>query len=81
MDMATPAQIRAARAMLNWPQTELANRAGISKTALVAIELGNSDPKASTLRAIRTALEDAGVEFGEAPGRFVVSIAKNRAGG
>jgi predicted transcriptional regulator len=56
--------------MLGLTQTELAAKAGISKTALIAIETATSDPKASTLSAIQKALEAAGIEFtnGEQPG-------------
>lgn len=58
--------------MLGLTQAELAKRAGISTTGLNNIEAGTSDPKASTLRAVRTALEDAGVLFidknGNGPG-------------
>jgi len=61
--MITPAQIRAARAMLDWTQAELASRAGISKTGLNNIERGSSDPKSSTLTAIQRVLEEAGLEF------------------
>jgi predicted transcriptional regulator len=70
LPMLTPAQIRAARAMLDWTQRELAERAGISKTGLNNIERGSADPKASTLTAIWRAIEDAGVEFtnGDEPG-------------
>jgi transcriptional regulator with XRE-family HTH domain len=61
--MITPQQIRGARAMLGLTQAELAERAGMSKTGLNNIESGASDPKASTLKAIQSALEAAGVEF------------------
>ncbi|MER8464155.1 helix-turn-helix domain-containing protein [Mesorhizobium sp. M1396] len=61
--MITPEQIRGARAMLSLTQAELAKRAGISTTGLNNIESGGTDPKASTLRAIQTTLESAGVEF------------------
>jgi predicted transcriptional regulator len=61
--MVGPHQIRAARALLGMSQVDLANRAGISATALVNIETGASDPKTSTLAAIIAALEAAGVEF------------------
>jgi predicted transcriptional regulator len=56
--------------MLGLTQADLAAKAGISKTALIAIETGTSDPKASTLSAIQKALEAAGVEFtnGDQPG-------------
>jgi predicted transcriptional regulator len=68
--MISPSQIRGARAMLGLKQTELAKLAGISKTALINIESGASDPRASTLTAILRALEAAGVEFtnGDQPG-------------
>lgn len=70
--MITPEQIKGARAMLGMTQATLAKAAGISTTGLNNIEKGNADPKASTLRAIRTALESAGVIFidqnGEGPG-------------
>ncbi len=70
--MITPQQIRGARAMLGMTQAELAQSAGISTTGLNNIEKGNADPKASTLKAIQTALEAAGVLFidsnGNGPG-------------
>ncbi|HLH49309.1 MAG TPA: helix-turn-helix domain-containing protein [Roseiarcus sp.] len=46
-------------------QPELAHLAGISKTALANIEIGRSDPRASTLVAAQRALEKAGVQFHE----------------
>jgi predicted transcriptional regulator len=56
--------------MLGLTQSDLAAKAGISKTALISIETSTSDPKASTLSAIQKALEAAGIEFtnGEQPG-------------
>jgi predicted transcriptional regulator len=61
--MISPEQIRGARAMLGLTQAELATKAGISTTGLNNIERGSADPKASTLKAIRAALEDAGAQF------------------
>jgi len=61
--MITSEQIKGARAMLGLTQAELAERSGLSKTGLINIENGSSDPKASTLRAIQSALEAAGIEF------------------
>lgn len=61
--MITPQQIRGARAMLGLTQAALAEASGISATALNNIERGAADPKVSTLRAIQTALEAAGVQF------------------
>ena len=68
--MLSPAQIKAARALLEWTQADLAGRSELSKTALVNIEGGKSDPRASTLARIERVLEEAGIEFtnGDAPG-------------
>ena len=61
--MLTPAHIRAARALLDITQAELAQGVGISKTGLNNIERGNTDPKASTLGAIERYLAEQGIEF------------------
>ena len=78
--MISPSQIRGARAMLGLKQADLAEMAGISKTGLINIESGASDPKSSTLKAIQHALETAGVIFvaenGEGPGVRLRKIAK-----
>jgi len=70
--MISPQQIRGARAMLGLTQAALAAAAGISTTALNNIERGAADPKASTVVALRRALEAAGVVFvdenGDGPG-------------
>ena len=67
------AQLRAARALLNWNQTELADLAGVSVETIKRLERigGTLDAtKVSTLDAITKALNKAGVEFtdGDAPG-------------
>lgn len=58
--------------MLGMTQAALAKASGISTTGLNNIEKGNADPKASTLRAIESALSEAGVIFiasnGDGPG-------------
>ncbi len=59
----TTAQIRAARGLLNWNQTDLADRTGISATSIGSIENGQTSPRASTLATIRKAFETDGVEF------------------
>ncbi len=58
-------QIRAARAMLEVKQKDLAAAAGISLATLNNIERGVADPRSSTLAAIERALNAAGVEVGE----------------
>jgi transcriptional regulator with XRE-family HTH domain len=61
--MITPAQIKAARALVGWKQADLAKAAKLSLTALNNIERGEADPKSSTLLRIQQALEAAGIEF------------------
>lgn len=61
--MPTIDQIRAARALLNWSQTDLADRAGLSQTGIARIESGVNMPNSSTLDKIAAAFDDAGIEF------------------
>ena len=61
--MIKPEQMKAARALLGWTQSDLAKAVGLSSTALSAIEKGTSDPRASNLEKIQNALEGAGVVF------------------
>jgi transcriptional regulator with XRE-family HTH domain len=56
-------QIRAARGLLGWSQTDLANSAGISRSTVAAIEKEASNPTRELLRRIRTVLESNRVEF------------------
>ena len=65
-----PAQCRAARALLNWSQDELAAKAAVAKQTLGEFERGARQPYPRTLNDIRAALEAAGVEFtnGDATG-------------
>jgi transcriptional regulator with XRE-family HTH domain len=61
--MLTPVQIRMARAALRWTQKDLAERSSVFANTIKNIESGMSDPKASTLLALRRAFARAGVEF------------------
>ncbi len=72
--MLTSAQIRAARAMINAKQSELAAAAGISLATLNNIERGVADPRASTLDAIERALFAAGIECESEGGSDVVRL-------
>lgn len=66
--MITPAQMKAARAMLGISQKDLARKAGVAVATLNNIERGaQTDPKISTLKAIRQALEKMGIEFTSSP--------------
>lgn len=61
-------QIKAARALLDWTQEDLAAAAGLSKPSINTLERRIANPKAATLISIQVALEKAGVEFTEGPG-------------
>ena len=59
----TPSQCRAARALLEWTQQQLAVASQTGLSTVKAFENGASAPFRNNLRAIREALESAGVEF------------------
>lgn len=59
----SPAQCRAARALIVWSRDRLADASGVPPRTLADFELGNTAPRRTTMDRIRTSLEDAGVEF------------------
>ncbi len=61
-------QIKAARALLEWTQEDLAKAAGLSKPSINNIERRIAHPKVDTLLAIQAAFEKGGVEFTDGPG-------------
>jgi transcriptional regulator with XRE-family HTH domain len=73
--MISAEQIRASRALIRWDQADLANQAGVSVETIKRLEKMNGpllSATGTTLAAIRTALEAAGVIFidqnGNGPG-------------
>ena len=68
----TPAQSRAARALLDWTQPKLAKSAALGLSTVVDFERARRAVSPEALAAIRAALELAGVIFvdenGEGPG-------------
>ncbi len=58
-----PEQCRAARALLNWSQKELASRAQVARKTVADFEQGAVTPYPRTLRDIVEALEAAGIVF------------------
>jgi predicted transcriptional regulator len=66
----TPAQCRAARALVDMDQLDLARKAVVSRNVIVDFERGSRTPLANNLAAIKRALEESGVEFtnGDQPG-------------
>ena len=61
--MMTPAQLRAARSLIEWTRDDLAEASGVFVNTIRNFERGVSDPKQSTLLAWRRAFSKAGVEF------------------
>jgi len=60
----SPAQCRAARALLNWSQFDLVTHCGITKKTIADFERGaTTKPHPGSLKAIVTAFEAAGIEF------------------
>ena len=59
----TPAQLRAARALLDWSREDLAEESGSRSETVKNFELRGSDPKLGTVQKWRRALEAAGVRF------------------
>jgi len=56
-------QIKAARALLDWSQGDLASATGLSVATIRNLELGFISPRLSTTNVVRQAVEKAGLEF------------------
>ncbi len=56
-------QVRGARAVLGWSQTELANRTGLTQTSIYRIEQGKTDLKHSTFVALERLFSAEGITF------------------
>ena len=63
--MITSAQIRAARAMLDWPRDRLSTESGVGISALMRFEASEGVPSGNikTFEAVQRAFEKAGIEF------------------
>ncbi|MFA5593335.1 MAG: helix-turn-helix transcriptional regulator [Micavibrio sp.] len=61
----TADQIRAARALKNWSQTDLAERTGLAVPTIANIELGKQMPGKNTIEKIIDAFTLGGVDFTE----------------
>jgi transcriptional regulator with XRE-family HTH domain len=56
-------QLRAARGLIGWSQTQLAEAANIGRATIADFESGKRAPYDRTLEHLQRALESAGVEF------------------
>jgi predicted transcriptional regulator len=59
----SPAQCRAARALVDIDQTALATAAVVPRSVMLDFEVGTRSPGGNDLEAIRRVLEAAGVAF------------------
>jgi transcriptional regulator with XRE-family HTH domain len=67
----TPAVCRAARALAGITQAELARRASVSVPTVADFERGARQPQINNIKALRLALEAAGVSLIEENGETV----------
>ncbi len=67
--MITSGQIRAGRALLRWSSGDLARHSGVGTATIQRMEVMDGVPSGQvrTIEALRSALEDAGVEFVGSP--------------
>lgn len=61
--MISSRQIKAARALLDWSQDDLAQKSGVSPITVKRAEKSTEASRAGILEAIERALMDAGIEF------------------
>jgi len=66
--MISVSQMKAARALLDWTQRDLAKVSGISLAAIAQIERGAGNPRAETLRILQQSFEKYDVAFTDDPG-------------
>jgi len=78
--MITPAQCRAARALLDWSQSDLAERAGVTLATVQNFETGRHSPYQRTLDKLAATFAQAGVTFtnGDEPGVKLRSLGSER---
>jgi transcriptional regulator with XRE-family HTH domain len=56
-------QVRAARALLDWTQEQLADQSGVAAQTIRLFEAGTREPYRKTLEQLQTTLEGAGISF------------------
>lgn len=73
----TAAQLRAARALINITQEELAARAGVAAKTIVSFEAEGRVPREATLVKLRAALESDGVVFVESDAGLGIFLSRD----
>ena len=61
--MMTTHQLKAARALLDWTQQDLARASGMHLNAINNLERGLTSPRQSTINKLKKTLEDSGIIF------------------
>lgn len=59
----TPAQIRAARALLDWSRDRLSEESSVPMRTLARVENGEGEARPDTIEAVRSTLAGAGILF------------------
>lgn len=59
----TPPQCRAARALLDWTQSDLVEHSGVTQKTITDFERGLTRPYQRTLTSLIATFEAAGIEF------------------
>ena len=76
----TSAQVRMARAALNWTVRDLAKATGLHRNTITNIEVGRYAGDAATLAKIERVLRRAGVEFIDENGEGLECASESRCG-
>ena len=71
-------QIRAARALLNWSQQDLADKASLDRSVIKLAEKEIERSQRASIAAIESALEAQGVSFTESDRVLGVTIERKR---
>lgn len=84
LERVTPAQVRAARAMLGWSGKELIERTGLSHGTLnrfmSTMSPGEIQMRVANLERLISVLEDAGIEFFSDDERWGVTLSRRSSG-
>ena len=71
--MISPAQLRAARALLDWTRADFGTAAGVSPETIRNIETARFEPAAETVRKITLAFAAEGIGFFDHLGGYHVA--------